>query len=208
MPRIVELLIVFTALLFLIIPIAVTGAALYLALGSPVFFRQTRVGKDLRVFDILKYRTMTNDVDENGNLLPDEMRQTRFSKFIRRVRLDELPQILAIAKGDMALVGPRPLLPQTIESFGELGKERCKVRPGLTGWSQVNGNVNLTNAQKLKLDLWYVYHRSLLLDFKIIVATIGVVIFGENVNDDRINTAESWLREVGLAEQFENKEFV
>lgn len=208
MPRIVELLIVFTALLFLIIPIAVTGAALFLALGSPVFFRQTRVGKGLRVFDILKYRTMTNDVDENGNLLPDEMRQTRFSKFIRRVRLDELPQILAIAKGDMALVGPRPLLPQTIESFGELGKERCKVRPGLTGWSQVNGNVNLTNAQKLKLDLWYVYHRSLLLDFKIIVATIGVVLFGENVNDDRITTAESWLREVGLAEQFENKEFV
>ncbi|MDE0589463.1 sugar transferase [Halocynthiibacter sp. C4] len=208
MPRIVELLIVFTALLFLIIPIAVTGAALYLALGSPVFFRQTRVGKDFRVFDILKYRTMTNDVDENGKLLPDEMRQTRFSKFIRRVRLDELPQILAIAKGDMALVGPRPLLPQTIESFGELGIERCKVRPGLTGWSQVNGNVNLTNAQKLKLDLWYVYHRSLLLDFKIIVATIGVVLFGENVNDDRITTAESWLREVGLAEQFENKEFV
>lgn len=192
MPRPLELLFIALSLLILFIPILLTGLVIFVSLGKPIFFRQTRVGRSKSQFNILKFRTMTNDVDQDGNLLGDDLRQTKVTRFIRRVRLDELPQILAILKGDMAMVGPRPLLPETIEEFGDLGEYRCKVRPGLTGWSQVSGNVLLNNDQKLKLDLWYVDHRSLLIDLKILFETVKVVLFGEKLNSLRVQAADIW----------------
>ena len=205
MPRIIELTLVSLSALVLALPILLTGLMIFIFLGRPVFFRQPRIGKLKSQFNILKFRTMTNEFGSDGNLLPDELRQTTFTRFIRRVRLDELPQILAILKGDMALVGPRPLLPVTIDEFGLLGERRCLVKPGLTGWSQVSGNVHLSNIEKLKLDLWYVNHRSLFLDVKIIYETFTVLLFGEKVNNNRINTADMWLSEENLGHLIEAK---
>jgi lipopolysaccharide/colanic/teichoic acid biosynthesis glycosyltransferase len=202
MPRILEFLLILLVMLVFAIPIFLTGIAILLVLGNPVFFRQQRVGKSKVPFNILKFRTMTNQTDKDGNLLPDEMRQTFFTRLVRRTRIDELPQLIAILKGDMALIGPRPLLPETIEEFGILGEERCRVRPGLTGLSQVSGNVHLNNSEKFKLDLWYVHHRSLLLDLKILSETVLVIIFGEKIRKDRISKADIWLTSKGLDQYF------
>ena len=202
MPRILEFLLILLVMLIFAIPIFLTGIAILLILGKPVFFKQTRVGKTKKTFDILKFRTMTNETGKDGNLLSDEMRQTFFTRIVRRTRLDELPQLIAILKGDMALVGPRPLLPQTIKEFGILGDQRCQVKPGLTGMSQVSGNVHLNNTEKFKLDLWYVHHRSLLLDLKILSETILVIILGEKIRKDRIMEADIWLTSKGLDQYF------
>jgi len=208
MPRIIELVLVLLSTLVLAVPILLTGLVIFISLGQPIFFRQSRIGKLKSQFNILKFRTMTIEVDRDGNLLPDELRQTALTRFIRRVRLDELPQILAILKGDMALVGPRPLLPDTIDEFGLLGERRCFVKPGLTGWSQVSGNVHLSNIEKLKLDLWYVNHRSLFLDVKIIYETFIVLLFGEKIKNNRIKTADMWLSEESLGHQLEAKKAI
>jgi lipopolysaccharide/colanic/teichoic acid biosynthesis glycosyltransferase len=205
MPRLFELILILLAVFALAVPILLTALIIFVSMGKPVFFRQTRMGKDKAQFNILKFRTMTNAVDQTGELLADEQRQTNLTRIIRRVRLDELPQILAILKGDMALVGPRPLLPVTIEEFGVAGDHRCLVRPGLTGWSQVSGNVLLENSEKLKLDLWYVNHRSLSLDLKIIYETIKVVLFGERKNNLRIEIAEAWLSSQTIDRQLKSK---
>ena len=205
MPRIIEFALVLLSTLVLAIPILLTALIIFVSLGQPIFFRQSRIGKLKSQFNILKFRTMTNEVDRDGNLLPDELRQTTLTRFIRRVRLDELPQILAILKGDMALVGPRPLLPVTIDEFGLLGERRCLVKPGLTGWSQVSGNTHLSNIEKLKLDLWYVNHRSLFLDVKIIHETFIMLLFGEKINNNRVKAANKWLSEESLDYQFEAK---
>ena len=152
--------------------------------GRPVMFRQFRAGKAAKPFRLLKYRTMRDDRDENGKLLPDEQRVTAVGSFLRRTRLDELPGLVNVLRGEMAFVGPRPLLPETIEELGERGRMRCAARPGLTGWSQVNGNTLLTLDQKIALVLWYIEHRSLLLDMKILARTLLVVVGGEKVRSD------------------------
>lgn len=172
-------------------------------LGFPLFFKQTRAGKSGGVFSIYKLRTMTDERDSAGNLLPDSERQTRATAMLRRLRLDEAPQLLMILRGDMALVGPRPLLPETIQAFGEAGQMRCTQRPGLTGWAQVSGNTTLSNQEKLQLDLWYVAHRSFALDLQIMAETIRVAIRGEHRRPDRIQAAESW---VNASTSFELKE--
>ncbi len=149
--------------------------------GRPVLFRQYRAGKGAIPFRLLKFRSMRDTRDATGELLPDDQRVTAIGAFLRRTRLDELPGLVNVVRGEMGFVGPRPLLPATIAELGIRGSKRCTVKPGLTGWSQVSGNTLLTLDQKVALDLWYIENRSLLLDFKIIALTVLVVIAGEKV---------------------------
>lgn len=149
------------------------------SMGSPVLFRQQRAGLGGEAFEMLKLRSMTDARAPDGSLLPDDQRITAFGWFLRRSRLDELPGLVNIVTGDLAFVGPRPLLPETIRDLGERGAARGRVRPGLTGWSQVNGNTRLSLERKIDLDLWYVEHRSLWLDLQILVRTFSVMVFGE-----------------------------
>ncbi|WP_299799816.1 sugar transferase [uncultured Ruegeria sp.] len=165
------------------------------SVGTPLMFSQPRCGRGGQIFRLFKLRSMSAARGSDGALLPDDQRQTKATALIRRLRLDEIPQLLLILRGHMALVGPRPLLPETIESFGTEGQYRCSVRPGLTGWAQVSGNTNLSNTEKLGLDLWYVAHRSTMLDLRIMAETIGVAIWGEHRRIDRIEAAARWLQD-------------
>lgn len=149
------------------------------ALGSPVFFRQARAGKDGRTFTMIKFRTMTDACDPSGALLPDEARTPPVGRFLRRTRVDELPELWNVARGHMTFVGPRPLLPATVAAAGARGRIRGTVLPGLTGWAQVHGNALLSIDEKLAFDLWYVMNRSFAVDLSILVRTISVVIHGE-----------------------------
>lgn len=149
------------------------------SMGRPILFRQMRSGKDGRTFKMLKFRSMRDLNDRQGNPLPDEQRVTAVGRFLRRSRLDELPELINILRGDMAFVGPRPLLPYTIAALGEAGRQRGFVRPGLTGLAQVSGNTLLTVEEKLRYDLWYVRNRSLALDAQILMHTVRVVFKGE-----------------------------
>lgn len=167
------------------------GIAAGWTLGQPVFFTQARAGLNGRSFTLYKFRTMSDARDASGALLPDAARTPPMGHFLRRTRLDELPQFLNLARGDVSLVGPRPLLPETVASFGEAGKARGAVRPGVTGWSQVNGNTLLTNDDKLALDLWYIDHRSPLLDALILFKTLVVVLAGEAINTSNLEKARA-----------------
>tara|TARA_A100001391_G_scaffold99255_4_gene65924 strand:- start:27418 stop:27984 length:567 start_codon:yes stop_codon:yes gene_type:complete len=169
-------------LLVALLPVLlVLGLICAMTQGRPVLFRQFRAGKGTTPFRLMKFRSMRDDRDENGRLLSDEERVTAIGTFLRRSRLDELPGLVNVVRGDMAFVGPRPLLPETISELGEQGRQRCSVKPGLTGWSQVNGNTLLTLDQKIALDLWYIENRSWLLDWKILLRTFLVMVGGEKV---------------------------
>lgn len=150
-------------------------------LGSPVLFTQDRPGKDEKIFKMYKFRSMTDDRDENGNLLPDEVRVTKFGKLLRSTSLDELPELFNILKGDMSIVGPRPLLVKYLPYYNDMEKHRHDVRPGLTGWAQCNGRNAISWEEKFKLDVYYVNHLSLLLDIKTIFQTVKVVFKHENI---------------------------
>jgi lipopolysaccharide/colanic/teichoic acid biosynthesis glycosyltransferase len=181
------------------LPMAAVALVLRATLGPPLFFEQDRVGLGGRIFRIRKFRTMRDDRDAAGVLLPDDERLTAISRIARRFRLDEAPQLLSIIAGEMAWVGPRPLLPATIEGYGALGHERCSVPPGLTGWAQVSGNTRLDDRQKLSLDLWYVNHRSALLDLRIVAATGWTFLVGERIHRRRLAEAEAHLAARGAA---------
>jgi lipopolysaccharide/colanic/teichoic acid biosynthesis glycosyltransferase len=182
MPRAADLVIALAALL-ISLPVMVALALLVrLWLGSPVLFAQVRSGLGGREFRMIKLRTMSDARDPAGELLPDRERTGRFGRLLRRSRLDELPELWNIVKGEMALVGPRPLLPRTIAGMGKPGAERGIVRPGLTGWAQVNGNAMLSGSQKLALDLWYIQNRSFGFDVKVILRTLHVIVAGERIN--------------------------
>lgn len=171
-------------LLILALPLIAFLAVLVLcSVGRPVFFTQRRSGIGARPFRLIKLRTMTNARGPDGHLLPDDERITRVGRLLRRTRLDELPELINIARGEMAFVGPRPLLPETIAEMGKGGAIRATVLPGLTGWSQVSGNTLLSQRRKLELDLWYVENRSLALDLRILWMTVTVVVFGERLAD-------------------------
>jgi lipopolysaccharide/colanic/teichoic acid biosynthesis glycosyltransferase len=182
-------------MLALLVGVAAAPLAIIIALadritmGSPVLFRQVRAGLNGIDFQIVKFRTMRDLRDESGTLLPDGSRVTRIGRLLRRSRLDELPEVFNILRGEMSFVGPRPLLPATIEAFSEAGALRCRVRPGLTGWAQINGNTLLTQQEKLDLDLWYIEHRSPLTDAAVLLRTIAVVIAGERRNPDNLEKA-------------------
>ncbi|KWV92912.1 sugar transferase [Erythrobacter sp. YT30] len=177
-------LLALVALLTLLPILLVLGLLVLILQGKPVLFRQMRSGKGAKPFELIKFRSMRDTRDNDGNLLPDEERTTGIGKFLRRSRIDELPGIWNVVTGDMAIVGPRPLLPETIAALGEVGTKRQSVRPGLTGWSQVSGNTLLTLDQKVALDLWYIENRSFALDLQIIARTVIVMVGGEKLSAD------------------------
>ena len=176
------------------------GAALMLAvallvrirLGTPVLFRQLRPGMGGKPFLMLKFRTMTDDCDKQGRLLPDADRLTPFGQWLRRTSLDELPELWNVVKGDMSLVGPRPLLMEYLPLYTPEQARRHRVRPGVTGWAQINGRNAIDWDQKLALDVWYVDHRSMLLDLKIMFLTVLKVFRAENINQAGHVTAEKF----------------
>ncbi|ASC04033.1 UDP-galactose phosphate transferase [Fusobacterium polymorphum] len=151
-------------------------------LGSPVIFRQKRTGLNEKIFTMYKFRTMTDKKDENGNLLPDKDRLTKFGKFLRSTSLDEIPELLNVLKGEMSLVGPRPLLVEYLSKYTKEEKRRHEVRPGITGFAQVNGRNNTTWEERFKNDIYYVENISFLLDIKIIIKTFLKVIKKSDIN--------------------------
>jgi sugar transferase EpsL len=180
-------------LLVLLFPVlCLIALMIRLGLGSPVFFRQIRPGFQGKLFSILKFRTMTNDWDSNGALLPDGERLTRFGGFLRSTSLDELPELLNVLRGDMSLVGPRPLLMQYLDHYTPEQMRRHEVKPGITGWAQVNGRNAITWEQKFALDVWYVDHQSLLLDFRIVVMTILKTLTCQGISQPGRTTMEEF----------------
>lgn len=165
--------------------------------GSPVIFIQVRSGSEGKPFRLFKFRSMTDEADAQGGLLPDESRITSVGRTLRRFRLDELPELCNVLIGDMSLVGPRPLPPEQTESLNSFQVRRLEVRPGLTGWAQVSGNTLLTLDEKMLLDVWYVDHRSLRLDATILAETVDVVLFGEKVRWARLEEAQAYANRVG-----------
>jgi lipopolysaccharide/colanic/teichoic acid biosynthesis glycosyltransferase len=159
-------------------------------MGQPVLFRQQRPGLAGRSFTILKFRTMADTYDASGRPLPDERRISRVGGFLRRTSLDELPELVNVLRGDMSLVGPRPLLTEYLPLYSQAQKRRHDVRPGITGWSQVNGRNALTWEEKLALDIWYVDNRSLRLDLRILRMTIGSVVKGAGIAHAGVATME------------------
>jgi lipopolysaccharide/colanic/teichoic acid biosynthesis glycosyltransferase len=192
-PSAVRMVLASAAILIAAIPAVLTALAVWSALGRPLLFRQVRCGLGGRTFSIVKFRTMHDLRDAGGLLLPDRARETAVTRIIRRVRFDELPQLTAVLSGDLAFVGPRPLKPETIAAFGPLGVVRCTVLPGLTGWAQVNGNTQLSDREKLALDVWYVDHRSPGLDLKILLRTLNMLMFGERTDRPALIEAEAHL---------------
>ncbi|WP_317165419.1 sugar transferase [Chitinophaga tropicalis] len=159
--------------------------------GTP-FFLQRRPGKDERIFSVIKFKTMTDRKDSNGVLLPDRQRLTPVGKFIRKTSLDEIPQLLNVIKGDMSLVGPRPLLVEYLPLYDEHQKRRHDVKPGITGWAQVKGRNAITWQQKFEYDVWYVNNLSFKLDLEILAATVFKVIKSEGINQEGQATAEKF----------------
>lgn len=175
------------------LPAALTATLVWCSLGRPLLFRQQRSGLAGRPFTLVKFRTMHCYRDADGQLLPDMSRATPLTRAIRRLRLDEFPQLVAIFQGEMNFVGPRPLLPATLAAFGALGHVRGSVRPGLTGWAQVNGNAGLSDREKLALDIWYVDHRSIWLDVHIMLLTAGIFLRGEHARAAALHSAQTHL---------------
>lgn len=165
---------------------------LYLFNQGNVFFFQERPGKDEKVFNIIKFKTMTDQRDESGNLLPDAMRLTRLGKFVRKTSLDELPQLINVLKGEMSFIGPRPLLVHYLSLYNDEQKKRHLIKPGITGWAQVNGRNTISWDKKFEFDVWYVKHMSFFLDLKILFLTVKKVIKSEGINTVGQATTENF----------------
>jgi undecaprenyl phosphate N,N'-diacetylbacillosamine 1-phosphate transferase len=158
--------------------------------GKCLFFLQERPGRHGKIFKVIKFKTMTDERDAEGNLLPDDKRLTKVGKFVRSTSIDELPQLINVLKGDMSFIGPRPLLPQYLPLYNKEQARRHEVRPGITGWAQVNGRNAISWTREFELDVWYVDHCSFLLDLKIIVLTIKKVFVREGISSDTSVTME------------------
>jgi lipopolysaccharide/colanic/teichoic acid biosynthesis glycosyltransferase len=180
--RLFDFLAVLLALLMLALPLLILVCMIRRKLGRPVLFRQGRPGFNGEPFKMIKFRTMTNECDSDGNLLPDSQRLTSFGRFLRSTSLDELPELWNVLRGEMSLVGPRPLLMEYLPLYTEEQARRHEVRPGITGWAQVNGRNAISWEEKFKLDVWYVDNHSLLLDLKIILLTIKKVIKRDGIS--------------------------
>lgn len=179
--------------LIILSPLLLLAALLIrMKLGSPVLFRQMRPGLYGRPFFVYKFRTMTDERDENGNLLPDEERITPLGQMLRKFSIDELPQLFNVVKGDLSLVGPRPLLMEYLELYSPEQERRHEVRPGITGWAQVNGRNTISWEEKFKLDVWYVNHQSFFLDIKIIFLTVYKVFKREGISQQGHVTIEKF----------------
>lgn len=170
----------------------IVAIAIYLRMGSPILFIQPRPGKGSSVFNFYKFRTMTDERDVDGSLLSDEKRLTAFGQFLRQSSLDELPQLWNVLKGDMSFVGPRPLLVQYLERYSPEQTRRHEVKPGITGWVQVNGRNNLSWEEKFQLDVWYVDNWSLWLDLKILWLTVFKVLQQDGISQEGYATSEEF----------------
>ncbi|MGF1936154.1 MAG: sugar transferase [Nostoc sp. ChiQUE02] len=182
------------ALLVLSPVILIIAIAIYFRMGYPVLFTQPRPGKNARIFNFYKFRTMTDERDAKGNLLPDEKRLTPFGEFLRQTSLDELPQLWNVLKGDMSLVGPRPLLVQYLDRYSLEQARRHNVKPGITGWAQINGRRLLDGCweEKFRLDIWYIDNWNLWLDLKILILTLFKVFKKENISQEGYATGEEF----------------
>lgn len=170
----------------------ITAVLIRIKLGSPIFFTQDRLGKDGKIFKMIKFRTMLDAVDKWGEPLPDEERMTSFGQLLRSTSIDELPELINVFKGDMSLVGPRPLLVEYKELYSKEQWRRHEVRPGITGWAQVNGRNNISWCKKFELDIWYIDNKSLLMDMKILIMTVLKVIKRADINQDGEVTVEDF----------------
>lgn len=183
--RIVDLLIVACTLLCIWPILLLIVLFLYFAnKGAGAFFFQERTGKNAKFFRVIKFKTMTDERDENGVFLPDAMRLTRLGRFIRSTSMDELPQLINVLKGDMALIGPRPLLPKYLPLYSKEQLRRHEVRPGITGWAQINGRNNISWTKKFEYDVWYVDHCSFWGDLKILFLTVKKVFSREDISKE------------------------
>ena len=181
------------ALIILSPVLLATAVLVRTKLGSPVIFCQERPGKDEKIFKLYKFRSMTDARDANGNLLPDEVRLTKFGKLLRSTSLDELPELWNILRGDMSIVGPRPLLVRYLPRYNDEQKHRHDVRPGLTGWAQANGRNALSWEEKFRLDVYYVEHISFLLDVKAVLLTVKNVLRREGISSETAATMEEFM---------------
>lgn len=188
--RLLDIVISATALILLSPFMLIIYLLVRINLGGPAFFLQERVGKDNKIFKMIKFRTMKNSTDKDGNLLSDNERLTRLGRFLRSFSIDELPELINILKGDMSLVGPRALLVQYLEHYNSEQIRRHEVLPGLTGWAQINGRNSITWCEKFKLDVWYVDNWSLWLDIKIFFLTFWKVFKREGINQSETVTME------------------
>ncbi len=160
--------------------------------GAGAFFFQERPGKDAKIFKVIKFKTMTDERDAEGKLLPDEQRLTKVGKFVRSTSIDELPQLINVLKGDMALIGPRPLLVQYLPLYSPEQARRHEVRPGISGWAQCHGRNAISWTEKFKLDVWYVDHVSLITDLKVIFITVNNVLMRKDINSATAATMEAF----------------
>ena len=190
--RLLDFVLSLIALIIFSPVILIVALLVKIKLGSPVLFKQERPGKNEKIFKMYKFRTMTDEKDQDGNLLPDDVRLTKFGKVLRSTSLDELPELFNILKGDMSIVGPRPLLVKYLPLYNEYQKHRHDVRPGFTGWAQCNGRNALSWEEKFDLDVYYTKHVSFLLDLRIIFKTIKIVLFREGISSETSVTMEEF----------------
>jgi lipopolysaccharide/colanic/teichoic acid biosynthesis glycosyltransferase len=190
MKRLFDFIVALTVLIILLPVIIIVSALIFFTLGSPILFIQNRPGLNGKVFKMMKFRTMLDGKDKLGNLLPDNDRMTPFGAFLRSTSLDELPGLFNVLKGDMSLVGPRPLLVQYLSLYSSEQARRHNVCPGITGWAQVNGRNAISWEQKFKFDVWYVDNQSFFLDLKILLLTVKKVFVREGISADNHVTIE------------------
>lgn len=191
--RLIDFCVALIALSVLFIPLAIITIWLHFSnKGSGVFFFQERPGKDGKIFKIVKFKTMTDERDVNGTLLPDEVRLTKIGKFVRSMSIDELPQFWNVLVGDMALIGPRPLLVQYLPLYSAKQIRRHEVRPGISGWAQCHGRNAISWTEKFNLDVWYVDHCTLLTDIKVVCITIKKVLVRDGISQDGNVTMEAF----------------
>ena len=181
MKRMFDLCVSLVAFIIFFIPMVIVGLVVSVKMGSPIMFNQRRPGFKGRPFNIYKFRTMTNETDEQGDLLPDEVRLNKTGQVIRKLSLDELPQLFNVLKGELSLVGPRPLAMQYLPLYNKEQARRHDVRPGITGWAQINGRTEISWEDRFKLDVWYVDNRTFLLDIIILFKTVLKVLQSEGV---------------------------
>ena len=181
-------------IIIIMIPICIIVVlAILIFQGMPIFFKQDRLGKDHLPFKVIKFCTMTRMRDQEGELLPDIDRTTRLGTFLRKTSIDEIPSLWNVLKGEMSVVGPRPLRSRYLERYSPEQDRRHEVKPGITGWAQVNGRNTITWEERFKLDVWYVDHQSFLLDCKILLLTIFVVLLRKDINSSGEDTMQEFL---------------
>ena len=191
--RLLDIILSLAALMVLSPILLITAVLVRIKLGSPVIFRQERPGRYGKIFRLYKFRSMTDDRDETGNILPDDLRLTRFGRLLRSTSLDELPELFNILRGDMSIVGPRPLLVKYLPLYNDEQKHRHDVRPGLTGWAQVHGRNLLSWEDKFRCDVWYTRNISFATDVRIVLLTVKCIFAREGISSETAATMEEFL---------------